>query len=173
MEDNEKETKPEDEYGLKTPPPREYTTARGRLFEFGKPALRHRKVITKVLKFMAQPTADYEAIIECAEKRKMTVEEFIKLDETELTREELEAITNTSTPEKKAEYTELLNDILSETLLATIKKKEAGKTVPRFESINDLEAFMDDYGEAVELFPIAIKWVAMSATKLGELNRKN
>lgn len=158
--------KTKDEFGLKTPPPREYTTARGRLFEFGKPSLRHRKIITQVIKFMAAPSVDYEALTECAKQRKMEVEEFIKLDEKELTKKELEAITKTTAPEKKAEYAKLLNEILAESLFATIKK-------PSFEELEDLERYMDDYGEAVELFPIAIKWVAMAAETIGNLNRKN
>ena len=171
MKGNEK--KNDNKFGLKDPPPREYTTARGRLFEFGKPALRHRKIITKVIGFMAKPSIDYEAIVECAKKRKMEVEEFVRLDEKELTKEELMAITKTTTPEKKAEYAELLNDILAEALIATIKKDVAGKQVPRFDSLDDLEQYMDDYGEAVELFPIAIKWVAMAAESIGNINRKN
>jgi len=173
MKEDETKNKSNDEYGLKTPPPREYTTARGRNFLFGKPALRHRRVITQVIKFMAAPSADYEAIIKYAKKRKMEVEEFMMIDEKKLTKEELEAITKTTTPEKKAEYAEMLNEILSESLLATIKKSVSGKQFPRFETLDDLEAYMDDYGEAVELFPIAIRWVAMASETIGNLNRKN
>ena len=169
---NEKETKATDEYGLKTPPPREYTTARGRLFEFGKPALRHRKLITKVLKFLSMGSIDYDSLVTCAKKRKISVEDFTKLKETELTKEELEVITNMDTPAKKAEFTEMMNEILAEVLLATLKKNVSGKMVPRFESIDDLEIEMDDYGEAVELFPIATKWVAIASNE-GNANRKN
>lgn len=161
------ETK-KDEYGLKNPPPREYTTARGRLFEFGKPALRHRKIITKVLNLMAKPTADYDAIIQCAKKRKMSVDDFIKLDETELTEAELKAIVKESSPAKNAEYADMMNDILAEVLFATIKKAPF-----QFGTLEELEERMDDYGEAVELFPIAVKWVAVAASDLGHLNRKN
>ena len=156
------------EYGLKDPPPREYETARGRLFEFGKPALRHRKIITRVLKLMAEPTADYDAIVKCAKKRKMTVEDFIKLDEKEFTEAEKKAIVKDSDPAKNVEYADMMNEILAEVLFATIKKAPF-----QFVSLDELEDKMDDYGEAVELFPIAVKWVAMAAAEMGNINRKN
>lgn len=165
---DEKETKNNNEYGLKDPPPREYKTARGRLFEFGKPALRHRKIITRVLKLMAEPTADYDAIVKCAKKRKMTVEEFIKLDEKEFTKDEKRAIVNDSDPAKNVEYADMMNEILAEVLFATIKKAPF-----EFSSIDELEDKMDDYGEAVELFPTAVKWVAVAAAEIGNINRKN
>lgn len=165
---DEKETKPDNEYGLKDPPPREYTTKRDRVFEFGKPSLRHRKIITKVLKLMAEPTADYDAIVKCAKKRKMTVEEFIKLDENELTKDELKLIIKDSDPKKNVEYADMMNEILAEVLFATIKKAPF-----QFVSLDELEDKMDDYGEAIELFPIAVKWVAMAAAEIGNINRKN
>ena len=168
MKEDEIKNKSNDEYGLKTPPPREYTTARGRLFEFGKPALRHRKIITKVLKLMSKPTADYDAIVKCAKNRKMSVEEFIKLDENQLTPDEMRLILKDSSPEKNAEYADMMNEILSECLFATIKKAPF-----QFSTIDELEDKMDNYGEAVELFPIAVKWVAMAASELGRMNRKN
>ena len=166
MKDNEK--KNDNKFGLKDPPPREYTTARGRLFEFGKPALRHRKIITRVLKLMSEPTADYDAIVECAKKRNMTVEEFIKIDENQLTEDEMRTIMKDSDPKKNVEYADMMNDILAEVLFATIKKAPF-----QFTTLDELEDKMDDYGEAVELFPTAVKWVAMAASEIGNINRKN
>lgn len=162
------ENKTNNEYGLKDPPPREYTTARGRLFEFGKPALRHRKIITKVLKLMSVPKADYDAIVECAKKRKISVDDFIKLDETQLTKDEMKSIMKDSDPAKNVEFADMMNEVLAEVLFATIKKAPFN-----FETLDELEDKMDDYGEAVELFPIAVKWVAMAASELGKINRKN
>jgi len=167
MKDNEEE-KQKSEYGLKDPPPREYTTARGRLFEFGKPALRHRKVVSKVMKFMAAPKADYDGMLKCAKKRKITIDEFIKLDETQLTEDELRMVMKDSDPGQQAELTEYMLDILVDVLFSTIKKAPF-----QFSTIDELEAEMDDLGESIELFPIAVKWVAMAIADIGKLNRKN
>lgn len=173
MKDNENKTKAKDEYGLKTPPPREYTTARGRNFLFGKPALRHRTTVTKVMKFIAKPAANFEGIIKCAKKRKMTVEEFMKLDETKLTKDELKEIMKGTDHESNTELTGNMMDIMVDVLLATIKKEEHGNLTPRFENPADLENMMDDVGESIELFPIALKWVSLAIEDIRNINQKN
>jgi hypothetical protein len=153
---------------MKAPPPVEYTTKRGRAFVFGKPALKHRGIITKVLKLMAAQTADYNGIIECAKKRGMTMEQFLKLDETDLTEDEMRAIMKKSDLLNNMDFAETMNDVLTEALYATIKKAPF-----LFDTMKDFEDKMDDYGEAVELFPYAIKWIAQSAQELSKVNKKN
>ncbi|MHA1136508.1 MAG: hypothetical protein ACTSSE_08480 [Candidatus Thorarchaeota archaeon] len=167
------EEKKNDEYGLKTPPPKEYETARGREFLFGKPALRHRMIVSKVMKFIAKPAANYGGIIKCAKKRKMTVEEFLKLDETKLTKDELKEVMKGTDNDKNAEFAGEMMDILVDVLLATIKKRDGEKIVPRFDNHDDLETVMDDLGESIELFPIALKWVQLAIADIGNINRKN
>lgn len=155
---------------LKAPPPTEYTTKLGRVFQFGKPALKHRTMIMKVLKMMANETADYDAIIKCAKDRGLSVEQFLKLDETELTKDEIKSILKKSELIDSLEFADSMNEVLTEALYATIKKAPF-----TFETIKDFEEKMDDYSEAIELFPIAIKWVAQSAEGMSALNknRKN
>ena len=171
MKEETQEQEPETQeqiMDLKAPPPVEYTTSRGRAFVFGKPALKHRNTITKVLKMMSSQTADYDAIIRCAKARKMTVEQFISLDETDLTDDEKRAILNKSSTNENLDFAQVMNDMLTECLYATIKKAPF-----LFESMKDFEEKMDDYGEAVEMFPIAIKWIAQSAQDLSKVNKKN
>jgi len=153
---------------LKTPPPSEYKTGRGNVFMFGKPALRHRKIVMKVLKIMREPAADYNAIVECAEARGLTVEQFIALKENELTKEELQKIMKHSTLDSNISFAESMNEILTEVLYATIRKAPF-----QFSSLEEFENLMDDYGEALELFPIAIKWVALASADIGRIDRKN
>ena len=163
----EQETKP-NEMELRTPAPVEYTTNNGRTFVFGKPALKHRNTIMKVLKLMANQTADYDAIIKCSKERGISLEQFIKLDESELTDDEKKAIIRKSEMVDNLEFAEVMNDVLTEALYATIKKAPF-----LFENIKDFEEKMDDYAEAMELFPIAIKWIAQSAQELAKVNKKN
>ena len=150
-----------------TPPPREYETKRGRVFEFGKPALKHRNTITKVLRVMQAQKADYEEIIKCAKARGMTVEDFVKLNENELTDDEKRAITGSGDC-LDVEFANAMNDILTECLYATIKKAPF-----QFETMEELERGMDDYTEAVELFPIAARWVSVAAREMGNMKRPN
>jgi hypothetical protein len=153
---------------LKTPPPVEYRTTRGRDFVFGKPALKHRSTILKVLKLMASQTADYDGIIKCAKTRNMSMDEFLKLDEKDLTEDEKRMILKGSDIIANLSFAETMNEILTESLYATIKKAPF-----LFTSMNDFEEKMDDYGEALEMFPIAIKWIALSASDMSKVNRKN
>jgi len=174
MKEDEIKNKSNDEYGLKTPPPREYTTARDRHFLFGKPALRHRGIVTKVMKFLIKPAANFEGIIKCAKKRKMTVEQFMVLDENQLTKDELKEVMKGTDNEKSTEFVGDMMGIMVDVLIATIKKEAAGKIVPRFENCDELETYMeDDLGEAIELFPIALKWVSLAIEDIQKLNRKN
>lgn len=165
---SEKSEQSKDETGLKTPPPKEYTTARGNAFVFGKPALKHRKIIVRVLKLMQEPAADYEEIIKCAKARKMSVGDFVKLPEDAFTEEEKRAIIKQDTPENKLKFADMMSEILTEVLYATIKEAPF-----QFDTIDDLESKMDDWSEAVELFPIAVKWVALAALDLKNIDRKN
>jgi len=151
-----------------TPPPKEVTTARGRAFEFGKPALKHRATITKVLKVMQSQKADYDEIVKCAKARNLSVEEFVKIDEHELTEDEKRAILGSKDNSLDVEFANAMNDILTECLYATIKKAPFN-----FTTMDDFESKMDDYAEAVELFPIAARWVAVAAREMGNLNRPN
>lgn len=153
---------------LKAPPPVEYETKRGRKFEFGKPALKHRSTIIRCLKVMREPAADYDAINECAKARGMTTEQFVSLKESEYTIEEKRKIMKDSTSDENLKYGEMMNEILTETLYATIKKAPFS-----FTTIDDFENKMDDYGEAVELFPIAIRWIAVAAMEISNTQRPN
>lgn len=153
---------------LKTPPPVEYTTARGRAFVFGKPALKHRNTIMKVLKLMSNQTADYAEIVKCSKKRNISLEQFLKLDENDLTDEEKRAILKGSDTGSNMMFAETMNEVLTEALYSTIKKAPF-----LFTTQADFEEKMDDYGEAMELFPIAIKWIAQSAQDISKVNRKN
>jgi hypothetical protein len=153
---------------LKTPPPVEYKTSRGRDFVFGKPALKHRGTITKVLKLMASQTADYDAIVKCAKAREISLEQFLKLDEKDLTEDEKRAILKRSDMVENLSFADTMNDILTESLFATVKKAPF-----LFTTMADFEEKMDDYGEAIELFPIAIKWIAQSAKDLASVSKKN
>jgi len=153
---------------MKTPPPSEYKTKRGRVFEFGKPALKHRSTIMKCLKVMKEPAADYNAILDCAKARSLSLEQFLALDESEYTIEEKRKMLKNSTNEGNLKFGDMLNEILTETLYATIKKAPF-----QFTTMDDFENKMDDYGEAIELFPIAIKWIAVSAMEIGNIQRPN
>ena len=161
----ETEQKPD---GLKNPPPSEYETALGRVFEFRKPALRHRNIILKVLKVLEAQTADYQEIIKCAKERGMSVEQFMKVPESEYTESEIRRIMKDSDPSHQIEFAEMMNEILVETLYATIKKAPFS-----YSTMEEFEAKMDDYAEAVELFPVATKWVAQAAVVLKRIKRKN
>lgn len=167
-EDKKPEQSEEVASKLKTPPPSEYTTQGNRVFVFGKPALKHRKTIMKVLKALREPAADYDAILKCAKDRGMELEDFLKLEESDYTVEEKRAILKDSSVDDNFKYAELMSDILTETLYATIKAAPFN-----FTTLEDFEEKMDDYGEAVELFPIAVKWVALSALDLKNIDRKN
>lgn len=168
MKEKEEETKNELEgFGFKTLP-REYVTKRGRTFEFGKPALKHRKIVSKVIKLMAEPKANYDGIIQCAKNRGMSLEQFLQLDEREYTPEELRIMVGESGIEKNAEFANLMNDILTEVLYATVKKAPFV-----FEDISDFEEKMDDYAEAVELFQVGVRWIAKAASELSQVDRKN
>lgn len=169
VEAKEKLEQKEDGSGLlRNPPPSTHTTKRKRTFEFGKPSLKHRKIIIKVLKIMKEPAADYNAIIVCAKARKMSVDEFCKIDEEALTEAEKRAIMKHSSLEDNLQFAESMNDILTEVLYATIKKAPF-----EYKTMEEFESKMDDYAEALEMFPIAIKWIALSATEIGSIDRKN
>lgn len=153
---------------LKIPPPVEYTTSRGRAFVFGKPALKHRNTILKVLKLMSSQTADYDAIVKCSKKRNITVEQFLKLDENDLTEEEKRGILKGSDMDNNMAFAETMNEVLTEALYSTVKKAPF-----LFTTQADFEEKMDDYGEAMEMFPIAIKWIAQAAQDISKVNKKN
>jgi len=154
-EKSESQKKPES-LTPKTPPPSEYTTKRGRVFHLGRPALKHRKIVTKVLKAASAQSADYQGIIECAKKRGISIEQFVALEESELTPEELTKVLRA--PLENVQWAEMMNDILTEALFATVRKAPFP-----FASIEQFEEGMDDYAEAVEMFPIAVKWISLSA----------
>jgi len=163
------EEKKDDGSGLlRNPPPSTHTTKKNRTFEFGRPSLKHRKIIMKVLRIMKEPAADYNAIIECAKARKMSVDDLCKLDEKEYTDAEKRAIMKRSTLGDNLEFADSMNDILTEVLYATVKKAPFIYT-----TLEEFENKMDDYAEAVELFPIAVKWIALSAAEIGTIDRKN
>lgn len=161
----ETEQKPD---GVKSPPPSEFTTSLGRVFEFRKPALRHRNIIMKVLKVLEAQTADYEEILKCAKERGMSVEAFIEIPEEEYTETEMKRMLKHSDPKDQIEFAEMMNEILVETLYATIKAAPF-----KYSTMEEFEEKMDDYAEAVELFPTATKWVAQAALDLKRIKRKN
>lgn len=169
-EDKNPEKEKEDELAaaLKTPPPTEYTTSRNRVFHFGKPSLRHRRTVVKVLKIMQEPAADYKAIVACAKERGMELEEFLKLDESDYTEDELRRMIKKSSADFNIMFADMMTEVLTEVLYATIKKAPF-----QFTTIESFEEGMDDYAEAVELFPVAVKWVAQAAVDIKNIDRKN
>ena len=166
--EEEVEQADESDFNLKSPPKDVIVTSKGREFHFGKPALKHRKVITKCLKLLSSQGADYDEIVKCAKARNMTVEEFIKLPEEAFTTEEKRAILKKSDSQSNIEMGEMMNEMLTEVLFATVKKAPFS-----FTSLQDFEEKMDDYAEAVELFANAIRWISVSAQDLAKIDRKN
>ena len=158
----------DDSFNLKAPPKDKMTTVRGREFHFGKPALKHRKVITKCLQLMSSQGADYDAIVKCAKARNMSVEDFVRLPEEDFTIEEKKAILKNNDGQSTTEMAEMMNDMLAEVLYATIKKAPF-----TFSSLDEFEEKMDDYAEALELFANSIRWIAVSAQDLAKIDRKN
>ena len=158
---------------LNSPPPRSHETYTKTTFEFGKPGLKHKQAMNKVVKLAFGDKVDYNAMLECAKARKISIDDFIELDEEELTDAEKRKII--SGGKSNEEFAALMNDILTESLYATIKKNS------RFEmkigkkdiSIDEFEEQMDDYAEAVELFPIAVKWIMFAYAHLSKLKRPN
>lgn len=150
------------------PPPEVYTTKRGREFHFGKPGLKHRAIITKVLRVMSEEHADYDAIIACAKARGITVEEFTELSEEEYTEEEQRKILINSSTKDNVEFAAKANEIITEVLFATVKKAPFP-----FETIHQFEEKMDDYGEALELTVIGMRWVSASVEDLKSVDRPN
>ena len=154
------------------PPPEYYKTKTGNNFKFGRPGLKHAAVISKAMKIMAKPTADYDAIIKCAKARKLSLEEFVDLSEDELTEDEKRAILKHSDKESNAEFAAEMNAIMAEVLFATIKETTKFTITREMMQARFVEE-MDDYGECLELFPIACRWIKLAVEDLQGVNRPN
>ena len=156
--------KPEAEMEM---PPSEVDVPGVGLFVFAKPKMKHRNVITKAMRIMSEQHADYGAIVAGAKKRKMSVEKFIDLPESAYTDDEKRMMVKASTGEDNIQFAEKMNDMLAETLWATIKMAPFP-----FETMEELNEKLD-YSVAVYLFPTAVRWLAISIKELQQVKRPN